>query len=197
MDRSINHTLPTATLVTKDDVEHDSEFFIVRMLKQLADLFDEDTKDPHSKDSHNNEYIYENEDEHSVPIKTPKLWAKHKERKQLYMNKIYTTLHAIGMFLSLCTLYYNNYRTDVWTSIQKLGCFLFLFSYTMWYLSKIQLGNSFSIQAKASKLITTGIYSKISNPIYIFSGLAILGYILLIDQWIWLFLFIPGNISII
>ena len=211
MDRS---TLPIATLnsyhINNDnDNDNESNNFIIRLLKQLADLFDEDNQyntdtDTNSNSNHNSEYIYESESEKR--IKTPKLWAAHKERKQKMMNQLYTTLHAIGMFISLVTLYYNNYKIEYNTItntnsntnsntiilIRKFGMLLFLISYILWYVSKMQLGNSFTIQAKASKLITTGIYSKISNPIYIFSGLAILGYILLINKWIWCCLFIPG-----
>lgn len=41
------------------------------------------------------------------------------------------------------------------------------------------LGASFSVRAKATKLVTTGIYSKIRNPIYVMGGLAVIGMMIL------------------
>jgi len=43
----------------------------------------------------------------------------------------------------------------------------------------LQLGSAFSVEAKASKLVRTGLYSRIRNPIYVFGGLLIVGLLLL------------------
>ena len=45
-------------------------------------------------------------------------------------------------------------------------------------VARIQLGRSFSVTAKASHLVTTGLYSRVRNPIYVFSALFILGLII-------------------
>jgi len=45
-------------------------------------------------------------------------------------------------------------------------------------LARIQLGRAFSVQAKATILVTSGLYSRIRNPIYVFSALLILGVII-------------------
>jgi protein-S-isoprenylcysteine O-methyltransferase Ste14 len=42
-------------------------------------------------------------------------------------------------------------------------------------LARYTLGRSFSIAAKARALVTTGIYSKIRNPIYVSGGLFLIG----------------------
>ena len=42
----------------------------------------------------------------------------------------------------------------------------------------MQLGRAFSVQAKATTLVTEGIYSRIRNPIYFFGSLMILGIII-------------------
>ena len=42
-------------------------------------------------------------------------------------------------------------------------------------VARMQLGSSFSIEAKATKLVTTGLYSRIRNPIYVFGGLLLAG----------------------
>jgi protein-S-isoprenylcysteine O-methyltransferase Ste14 len=46
-------------------------------------------------------------------------------------------------------------------------------------VARMQLGGSFSIEAKATKLVTTGLYSRIRNPIYVFGGLLLAGLALL------------------
>jgi protein-S-isoprenylcysteine O-methyltransferase Ste14 len=45
-------------------------------------------------------------------------------------------------------------------------------------LARIQLGRAFSIPAKASTLVTTGLYSRIRNPIYVFGALLVAGMII-------------------
>jgi protein-S-isoprenylcysteine O-methyltransferase Ste14 len=45
-------------------------------------------------------------------------------------------------------------------------------------LSRYALGRSFSVTAKATALVTTGIYSRIRNPIYV-SGIFVIGGVIL------------------
>ena len=45
-------------------------------------------------------------------------------------------------------------------------------------LARIQLGRAFSVQARASALVTTGLYSRIRNPIYVFGAMLIAGIII-------------------
>ena len=49
-------------------------------------------------------------------------------------------------------------------------------------MARIELGRAFSMQAKATILLTTGVYSRIRNPIYIFGGIYILGFIIWIGR---------------
>ena len=46
-------------------------------------------------------------------------------------------------------------------------------------LARYTLGQSFSVKAKATELVTTGIYSRIRNPIYVFGVILIVGLILM------------------
>ena len=55
-------------------------------------------------------------------------------------------------------------------------------------VARMQLGSAFSVEAKASKLVRTGLYSRIRNPIYVFGGLTIIGLLLLAGQPILLLL---------
>jgi protein-S-isoprenylcysteine O-methyltransferase Ste14 len=49
-------------------------------------------------------------------------------------------------------------------------------------LARYTLGRSFSIRAKATALITTGIYSRIRNPIYLSGMIFLMGMILVIRR---------------
>lgn len=49
-------------------------------------------------------------------------------------------------------------------------------------LARMTLGQSFSIAAKARALVTTGIYSKIRNPIYVSGMIYLIGMAIMIGQ---------------
>jgi protein-S-isoprenylcysteine O-methyltransferase Ste14 len=53
-------------------------------------------------------------------------------------------------------------------------------------VARIQLNRSFSIRAKATDLVTLGIYSKIRNPVYLFGTIFTAGLILWVGKPIWL-----------
>ena len=64
-------------------------------------------------------------------------------------------------------------------------------------LSRYTLGRSFSVRAKATALVTHGIYSRIRNPIYVSGVLAVSGVLLMMRQsylWIFLLAVIPVQI---
>lgn len=48
----------------------------------------------------------------------------------------------------------------------------------------MQLGASFSVAAKAKKLVTTGLYAKIRNPIYVFSAMFLVGLVIVSERWL-------------
>jgi protein-S-isoprenylcysteine O-methyltransferase Ste14 len=48
-------------------------------------------------------------------------------------------------------------------------------SFVLWMVARFQLGSSFRATPQAHKLVTTGLYSKFRNPIYLFGQLAFLG----------------------
>ncbi len=52
-------------------------------------------------------------------------------------------------------------------------------------VARFQLGRAFSISAKASILVTSGLYSRIRNPIYLFGMFVFLGLIIWIgNPWL-------------
>ena len=67
-------------------------------------------------------------------------------------------------------------RFQIGMSIAALGI-------TLWAVARIQLGSSFAITAQAKKLVTTGLYSKIRNPIYVFGGIGYVGLFIALGNW--------------
>jgi len=68
------------------------------------------------------------------------------------------------------------------TTMRLLGLAIALPSAVLFVVARVQLGSAFSIEAKASKLVTTGLYSRIRNPIYVFGGLLLVGLVLLVGR---------------
>jgi protein-S-isoprenylcysteine O-methyltransferase Ste14 len=60
---------------------------------------------------------------------------------------------------------------------RSIGFVLALTGFAGVVLARYTLGRSFSVIAKATDLVTTGVYSKIRNPIYVFSWFLIIGVV--------------------
>jgi protein-S-isoprenylcysteine O-methyltransferase Ste14 len=63
-----------------------------------------------------------------------------------------------------------------------IGLILTLFGLAGVILSRFTLGRSFSITPKATALVTTGIYSRIRNPIYVSGMFFVTGAVLMIGR---------------
>jgi protein-S-isoprenylcysteine O-methyltransferase Ste14 len=65
------------------------------------------------------------------------------------------------------------------TPMRLVGIVIALPCALLLVVARLQLGSAFSVDAKASKLVRTGLYSRIRNPIYVIGGLLIVGLLLL------------------
>ena len=72
-----------------------------------------------------------------------------------------------------------------WTSFHIAGAAIYVPALVLFVMARVQLGRAFSIQAKATTLVTTGLYSRIRNPIYVF-GAAMLAGICVYTGKLWL-----------
>ena len=72
------------------------------------------------------------------------------------------------------------------TLSRAIGIGLMIAAFTGWAVARIQLGRSFSVRAKATELVTHGIYSKIRNPVYAFGTVLLVGFVLWFNKPIWL-----------
>ena len=60
----------------------------------------------------------------------------------------------------------------------------------LWALARLQLGMSFSGEARATALVTHGLYAKIRNPIYVFGGIFIAGLIVFVGFYYLMLVFL-------
>jgi protein-S-isoprenylcysteine O-methyltransferase Ste14 len=56
-------------------------------------------------------------------------------------------------------------------------------SFPLWILARLQLGRAFSFGARADHLVTTGLYSRIRHPVYVFGSIASLASVLALQVW--------------
>lgn len=77
-----------------------------------------------------------------------------------------------------------------WTALRVTGVALMVPAFVLWGIAHIQLGDSFSVRAEARQLVTRGLYSRFRNPIYVFGGIGMAGFLLAIERPIWLLAFL-------
>ena len=70
-----------------------------------------------------------------------------------------------------------------WPPLRIAGAAIALASLVLVMLARIQLGRAFSIRAKATRLVTTGLYARLRNPIYVFGCFFFLGIAMFIPFW--------------
>lgn len=78
-----------------------------------------------------------------------------------------------------------------WTPVRVAGLVLTLAGVSLITLARLQLGDSFSIEPRATALVTRGLYARIRNPVYVFGLLLFAGMILYLGQPPFLLVLIP------
>lgn len=69
-----------------------------------------------------------------------------------------------------------------WTLLRSIGFIIMLIGAAFLFTARFQLGNSFAVTPQARELVTSGLYSRIRNPIYVFSGLMVLGLFIIVGR---------------
>ena len=69
-----------------------------------------------------------------------------------------------------------------WTPVRLAGAVVAGVSLALLVTARLQLGAAFSVKAKASTLVTTGLYAKIRNPIYVFGALTLVGMAVVLEN---------------
>lgn len=77
-----------------------------------------------------------------------------------------------------------------WNLRSWVGLVLAAAGFVLWITARRQLGKSFTIRAQARVLVTSGLYSKLRHPIYLFGFFAYLGLFLIWGKWVLLACFV-------
>ena len=88
----------------------------------------------------------------------------------------FVVIIATGVLLVL------NAGRVAWTPTRVAGAVVAGIGWALLLVARLQLGRSFSVKAQARKLVTTGLYSRIRNPVYVFSAMYLGGLTIAIGR---------------
>src|SRR5881628_46038 len=74
------------------------------------------------------------------------------------------------------------FRPRPWSAARCTGLGIAVPAAVLLFVARWQLGRSFSVTPQARQLVTHGLYSKIRNPIYVFSGLMLAGIVIALER---------------
>jgi len=98
------------------------------------------------------------------------------EARRFYL---FTVLQVVAMGILFWILISSK---TPWNVERYVGTALTVVGITFIFVARYQLGRSFSIRPEAHELVTTGLYSKIRNPIYVFGGVLVVGMTLVLQK---------------
>ena len=86
-----------------------------------------------------------------------------------------TPLFILQFCMVLVVILIVVFRPGQWSSSRWAGLCIAVPAAVLLFTARWQLGRSFSVTPQARELVTQGVYSKIRNPIYVFSALLLAG----------------------
>ncbi len=69
-----------------------------------------------------------------------------------------------------------------WNVLRYIGTVIAVVGVSLIGVARYQLGKSFSVRPEAHELVTTGLYSKIRNPIYVFGMVMFVGFLMVLQR---------------
>ena len=93
---------------------------------------------------------------------------------------------VVPLVVLLLYLFVPGLKERPWTALRVAGGVVAVVGYLFFVTARLQLGKSFSVTPQAKELVTSGLYSRIRNPIYVFVGVMWLGLIVALGLY-WLF----------
>jgi protein-S-isoprenylcysteine O-methyltransferase Ste14 len=87
------------------------------------------------------------------------------------------------VLIAALSLLAPQFRNEPWPPLRIAGAAIALTSLCLVLLARMQLGRAFSIRAKATRLVTTGLYARLRNPIYVSGCFFFLGIAMFIPFW--------------
>ena len=114
------------------------------------------------------------------------------------MRVVHTVLLVLAIIEVTFVVLVTKTANVPWPPMRIMGSCLLLFVIAWVMVARIQLGRSFSLTPQARKLVTTGIYARIRNPIYVASPFLLIGLSLaLLQLWPMLLLVIVIPLQIV
>jgi protein-S-isoprenylcysteine O-methyltransferase Ste14 len=98
------------------------------------------------------------------------------EARRIY---VFTAVQIVAVSVLVWMLF--TWKTP-WNTERYIGTVLVGVGVSFIAIARYQLGKSFSIKAEAHALVTTGLYSKIRNPIYVFGMVMLTGLLLILQR---------------
>jgi protein-S-isoprenylcysteine O-methyltransferase Ste14 len=111
------------------------------------------------------------------------------DRTQALSTKGHWALFALGS-CALAVLLPLAWRESP-ARLRAVGLMLVCASFPLVAIARLQLGSAFSVRPRARHLVTTGLYARIRNPIYVFSAIFVAGVFLILDRPWLLLLLVP------
>lgn len=108
----------------------------------------------------------------------------------------YQIFTAVQLVAVACLFWFLVVWRTPWNAQRYIGTTLVVVGVIFIVMARYQLGKSFSIKPEARELVTTGLYSKIRNPIYVFGVVTVVGVILVLQKpalWIVLVVVVIGQ----
>ncbi len=92
-----------------------------------------------------------------------------------------TPFFVLQFCLALIAIGAVAFRPGPWDTARMVGLCIAIPAAAFMFTARWQMGSSFAITPQAKALVTHGLYSKIRNPIYVFSALLILGVLIALE----------------
>ena len=93
-------------------------------------------------------------------------------------NEKITPFFILQFCLALIVISVVAFRPGAWNGVRLAGFCVAVAAAVLLFTARWQLGKSFSVTPQARELVTWGLYSKIRNPIYVFSSLFVAGVLI-------------------
>lgn len=100
-------------------------------------------------------------------------------------TRIKTLIQLLIVTVGFLDVFFQVHPTPL-APLNVLGLIVMIPGLILWATARLQLGDSFSVRARARQLVTRGLYSKIRNPVYVFGAMALSGFALAIGKPIFL-----------
>jgi protein-S-isoprenylcysteine O-methyltransferase Ste14 len=97
-------------------------------------------------------------------------------------NEKITPLLVLQFCVVVTVISVVSFRPGEWSNARWVGLCIAIPAAVLLFVARWQLGTSFSVTPQARALVTHGVYSKIRNPIYVFSGLTLLGVLIALNS---------------